>query len=794
MERTFIARVAPISRRLACLSIASVFIAAAPAQQLQTNEGTVVSSPRPMVTRYCIGCHNDKLKTAGLTLTKASAEDVEQNPDVWEKVLRKIRPRYMPPAGLPRPDGHSYDVVVSSLETSLDAVAAAKPNPGRNDTFHRLNRTEYQHAIRDLLALDVDVASLLPSDDSSYGFDNITAGDLSPTLMERYLTAARKISRLAVGSPIRSPGGDITVLPSDLTQEEHFDELPCGTRGGAVIRYTFPLDAEYRIQLRLTRDRNEQVEGLSEPHQVEMTLDGERIQLFTVTPPPSGESHDLVDKDLYVRIPIKAGPHEVGATFLKKPSALSETKRQPYEAHFNLDRHPRIQPALYSVNIIGPYDASGAGDTPSRRRIFVCNPKGASEEEPCAKRILSILARHAYRRPVSDVDLQAPMKFFGEARLQGGFESGIQRGLQALLISPEFLFRIERDPANVAPNTPYRLSELAIASRLSFFLWSSLPDDELVNLAAEGKLKEPAILEHQVRRMLADSRSDALVTSFADQWLYLRNLAAIIPDPRLFPDFDDNLRQAMRRETELLFNNVMREDRNVIELLNANYTFLNERLAKHYGIPNVYGSQFRRVNLDQSSMRGGLLGQGSILTVTSYPDRTSPVIRGKWILTNIVGLPPPPPPPNVPPLKDNGSAGKVLTMRERMAEHRANQPCAGCHKLMDPVGFSLENFDAIGQWRTKDEGTPVDASGNLPDGGQFAGATGLRQALLRHPDLFVTTMSEKLLTYALGRGLEPYDSAAVRRIVRDAASEDNRFSSLVLGIVRSTPFQMRISQ
>jgi len=423
MERTFIARVAPISRRLACLSIASVFIAAAPAQQLQTNEGTVVSSPRPMVTRYCIGCHNDKLKTAGLTLTKASAEDVEQNPDVWEKVLRKIRPRYMPPAGLPRPDGHSYDVVVSSLETSLDAVAAAKPNPGRNDTFHRLNRTEYQHAIRDLLALDVDVASLLPSDDSSYGFDNITAGDLSPTLMERYLTAARKISRLAVGSPIRSPGGDITVLPSDLTQEEHFDELPFGTRGGAVIRYTFPLDAEYRIQLRLTRDRNEQVEGLSEPHQVEMTLDGERIQLFTVTPPPSGESHDLVDKDLYVRIPIKAGPHEVGATFLKKPSALSETKRQPYEAHFNLDRHPRIQPALYSVNIIGPYDASGAGDTPSRRRIFVCNPKGASEEEPCAKRILSILARHAYRRPVSDVDLQAPMKFFGEARLQGGFES-----------------------------------------------------------------------------------------------------------------------------------------------------------------------------------------------------------------------------------------------------------------------------------------------------------------------------------------------------------------------------------
>jgi len=713
---------------------------------------------------------------------------------VWEKVLRKVRARYMPPAGLPRPDERSYDALVSYLETSLDAAAAVKPNPGRTDTFHRLNRTEYRYAIRDLLALDVDVASLLPSDDSSYGFDNITAGDLSPTLMERYLTAARKISRLAVGSPVRSPSGEIIVIPSDLTQEKHFDELPFGTRGGTVVRYTFPLDAEYRIQLRLTRDRNEQVEGLSEPHQVELTLDGERIQLFTVTPPPSGESHDLVDKDLYVRIPIKAGPHELGATFLKKPSALLETKRQPYEAHFNLDRHPRIQPALYSVNIIGPYDASGAGNTPSRRRIFVCSPKNASDEEPCAKRIVSILARHAYRRPVTDVDLQAPMKFYKEARLQGGFENGIQRALQALLISPEFLFRIERDPANIAPNTAYRLSELAIASRLSFFLWSSIPDDELLNLAADGKLKEPAVLEHEVRRMLADPRSDALVTNFADQWLYLRNLAAIIPDPRLFPDFDDNLRQAMRRETELFFNNVMREDRNVLELLKANYTFLNERLAKHYGIPNVYGSQFRRVNLDQNSVRGGLLGQGSILTVTSYPDRTSPVIRGKWILTNIVGLPPPPPPPNVPPLKDNGSAGKVLTMRERMAEHRANQPCAGCHKLMDPVGFSLENFDAIGQWRTKDEGAPVDASGNLPDGGQFTGASGLRQALLSRPEIFVTTMTEKLLTYALGRGLEPYDSAAVRGVVRGAASEDNRFSSLILGIVKSTPFQMRLSQ
>ncbi len=523
-------------------------------------------------------------------------------------------------------------------------------------------------------------------------------------------------------------------------------------------------------------------------------LDGERVQSFKVTPPPGGEDHHLVDKDLNVRIRVKAGPHALGVTFPKKTSALLETERQPYMAHYNLDRHPRIQPALYSISIIGPYDANGAGDTPSRRRIFACHPAKASDEEACAKRILSSLVRRAYRRSATDADLQVPLKFYKDARTEGDFEAGIEMALRALLVSPQFLFQIEQDPANVAPNTAYHLSDLEVASRLSFFLWSSIPDDELLDLAIAGKLKEPAVLERQARRMLADARSEALINSFADQWLYLRNLASTIPDARLFPDFDDNLRQALRRETQLFVGSIMREDRNVLDLLSAKYTFVNERLAKHYGIANVYGSQFRRVTFDKDSARGGLLSQGSILAVTSYPDRTSPVIRGKWILTNILGAPPPPPPPNVPPLRDNGTTGKILTMRERMAEHRSVQPCAGCHKLMDPVGFALENYDATGRWRTAEEGLAIDASGNLPDGVSFVGESGLQKALLSRPELFVTTTTEKLMTYALGRGLEYYDAAAVRKVVREARDNDYRFSSLILGIVNSTPFQMRRSQ
>jgi hypothetical protein len=700
----------------------------------------------------------------------------------------------MPPAGLPRPAEAAYDSVASSLESSLDQIAAAKLNAGRTDTFRRLNRTEYHNAIRDLLDLDVDVSSLLPSDDASHGFDNVTVGELSPTLLERYLSAARKISRLAIGGAMHTPGGETVMLPPDLTQEQHFDELPFGTRGGTVVHYNFPLDGEYEIQLRLTRDRNEHVEGLTGTHQVELTLDGERVQIFTAKSPGRGGDHQVVDKDFHLRLAVKAGPHDLAATFLKKPSVLLETERQPYQAHFNMDRHPRIQPALYSISVTGPFNPSGPGDTPSRRRIFVCHPAKASEQDDCAKHILSVLAKRAWRKPVADSELQVPLRFYREGRDEAGFENGIEMAVRAVLMSPNFLFRIEQDPPKIAPHTAYALSNVDLASRLSFFLWSSIPDDELLDTAIHGNLKQPAVLEKEVRRMLADKRSEAMVNNFAEQWLYLRNLASVSPDARMFPDFDDNLRQAFRRETELFFESIMREDRNVLDLLRANYTFVNERLAKHYGIPNVYGSRFRRVTFGPDDVRGGLLSQGSVLTVTSYATRTSPVLRGKWVLANILDAPPPPPPPNVPVLKEHRESDKPLTMRERMAEHRANPACAGCHKLMDPVGFALENYDAVGRWRGTESGAPVDAAGGLPDGSTFQGLSGLRDALLRRPELFVTTTTEKLLTYGLGRGVEDYDAPAVRRIVREAQKDDYRFSAIVLGIVRSVPFEMRNSQ
>ncbi|MGH9627483.1 MAG: DUF1592 domain-containing protein, partial [Bryobacteraceae bacterium] len=524
-----------------------------------------------MIKQYCAGCHNSKVNTAGLAFDALDIENVNRNAEAWEKVVRKLRTRSMPPAGMPRPDERAYSTLLSSVGASLDE----SPNPGRTDTFRRLNRTEYQNAIRDLLAIQVDVSSLLPSDESSYGFDNVTVGDLSPTLLERYLSAARKISRLAMGSPSRSPGGDTFTLPPDLTQEEHFNELPLGTRGGTVVRYNFPLDATYEIRIRLQRDRNEHVEGLREPEEVELMLDGERVQLFTVVPPPQGKDHSLVDRDLHIRIPVKAGPHSVAVAFPKQPSTLLETARQPWQAHFNMDRHPRIHPALYSISVNGPYDVQGPGDTPSRRRILVCTPANPGEEEGCAKRILRTVMRRAYRRSVTDVDLEVPLKFYREAQAKRGFEAGIEMGLSAILVSPEFLFRVEQDPPGIAPKTAYPISDLELASRLSFFLWSSIPDDELLEAAVQGKLKEPEVLESQVRRMLADPRSSALVTNFAEQWLYLRNLASATPDMRLFPDFDDNLRRAFRRETELFFESILREDRSVLDLLDANYTYVN---------------------------------------------------------------------------------------------------------------------------------------------------------------------------------------------------------------------------
>jgi hypothetical protein len=762
---------------------------------------TTPPSPASLVDEYCLTCHDKDHEKGGLVLEDVIGHDVSQHPEVWEKVVRKLRARQMPPIGKERPDNAIYDAVIASLEASLDRAAAAHPNPGRTATIRRLTRTEYRNAVRDLLALDVDVAALLPADESSYGFDNVTVGDLSPTLLDRYVSTAEKISRLAVGRPSRSPGGDTIRIPADLTQEEHIEGLPIGTRGGALVHYTFPQDGQYEIQIRLTRDRDEHVEGLNEPHDLELLLDRERVQLFTVKPPlrepgvPESEqpSHAKVDQHLQLRIPVSAGAHDLGVTFPKKPSLLLETTRQPYQTHFNSYRHPRIQPAIYSISIIGPYDAKGPGDTPSRRRIFTARPATPALEDRAARTILASLMRRAYRRPVADSDIHGPFELYRKGRLEGGFEAGVEMALSGVLVSPEFLFRIEPDPVGIPPNTPYRVSDLELASRLSFFLWSSIPDDELLNTAIAGRLHQPAVLEREVRRMLADARSQSLVTNFAAQWLHLRNLDSITPDMRLFPDFDDNLRQAFRKETELFFGSVLREDRSVLDLLRANYTFVNERLAKHYGIPYVYGTRFRRLALDEDSWRGGLLRQGSILTVTSYATRTSPVVRGKFILDTLLGVPPPPPLPDVPALKDNTVNGK-LAVRERLLEHRTNAQCAPCHNLMDPLGLSLEKYDAVGRRRAVEAGVAIDASGGFPDGSRFADVQGLESALLRRPELFVGTVAEKLMTYALGRGVESYDAPAVRTIVRGARTEQFRMSSIILGVVNSQPFQMRKSR
>ena len=777
----------------ACVAVPSLQAAA----QARQNVPTVPD--QALLNRYCLACHNDQALRGGVSLEGVALDDVAGHVDVWERALRKLRAGAMPPDGAPRPDAAAYAGLVHHLETELDTLATTHPDPGRTDTFRRLNRTEYRNAIRDLLALDVDVAALLPRDDAAFGFDNVGVVELSPTLMERYLAAAQKISRLAVGSLAIVPGSRVVTLRPDLTQEGHIEGLPFGTRGGTEVDHTFPLDGEYEIEVRLARNRNENVEGLREPHVLEMTLDGERLDLFTVVPDRnrlgSYYADEDVDKHLNLRIPVTAGPHTFGAAFLQKNSALIESERQPYQAQFNQDRHPRQQPAVHSVSISGPFAATGAGDTPSRRRVFTCRPATPADEADCAATIISSLARRAYRRPVSFTDIEMPLAFYERGRADGDFEAGIELALRALLTSPEFLFRIERDPDGVPAGAAYALSDIELASRLSFFLWSSIPDDALLTAAEAGQLGDPAVLERQIQRMLADPRAVTLTTNFADQWLYLRNLETAEPNLRMFPDFDDNLRRAFRQETRQLFGSIVSEDRSVVDLLNADYTFLNERLARHYGIPGVYGNHFRRVDLPADSVRRGLLGHGSILTVTSYATRTSPVLRGKWILDTLLGMPPPPPPANVPPLEDPEPGVAARSMRERMEAHRVNPACAACHQLMDPAGLSMENFDAIGRWRDRSEDwTPIDAAGSIPGGGGFEGVAGLRDTLLARPEIFVGAMTEKLLTYALGRGLDHRDGAAVRRIVRTAAGDDYRFSSLVLGIVESTPFQMRRTQ
>ncbi|MGL4552406.1 MAG: DUF1592 domain-containing protein, partial [Gemmataceae bacterium] len=659
--------------------------------------------------------------------------------------------------------------------------------PGRTPTLRRLNRTEYQNAVRDLVALDIDAAALLPADEANHGFDSAPLGGLSPTLLERYVAAAQKVSRLALGRAAKTPGGDTFRVPPDRTQEGHVEGLPVGTRGGLLIPYTFPQDGDYDVQVWLTRDRNEQVEGLRGPHELEVLLDRVRVASFPVKPPARGEGHDKIDAHLKARITATAGPHGLGVTFVKEPSSLRETKRQPYQAAYNLHRHPRPNPAVYQVSITGPYNPKGHGETPSRRRILVHGP---ADEGARAKNILSALLRRAYRRPVEDAALERAMAFFRQGRAGADFDAGIERALSAILVNPRFLFRVENEPAGLPAGAAYPVSDIDLASRLSFFLWSSIPDDELLGVAERGELRRPEVFEKQVRRLLADGRAGTLATNFAAQWLHLRNLTSITPDLRLFTDFDDNLRGAFRRETELLFESAVREDRSALDLLRADYTFLDERLARHYDIPHVYGGRFRRVALGPDRRRGGLLRQGSVLTVTSYATRTSPVIRGKWVLENLLGTPPPPPPADVPSLTEN-TVSASLPIRERLAEHRSNPACAGCHRVIDPVGFALEQFDAVGRWRALDDGKPVDAAGALPDGRPFDGVAGLEQALLDRPELFVRALTEKLFTFALGRAPEGADGPAIRKVVRDARAGGYRFSSLILGITTSTPFRMR---
>ena len=752
---------------------------------------------RSLLNRYCVSCHNERAKTAGLMLDALDVGRVAERAEVWEAVVRKLRAGAMPPAGLPRPDQAAHDGLVAWLESTLDRAAEARPNPGR-PVLHRLNRAEYANAIRDLLALDVDTASLLPPDDSSSGFDNnADVLGVSPSLLERYLSAAADISALALGNRNVAPRSETYNVRGDVTQTGHIEGLPIGTRGGMLVRHTFPLDGEYIIKTRLLDTASGTIRGLQYPHQVEVLLEGERLRLasmggdadFEQAVANSTASATAVNGRLTVRVSVKAGPRTVAATFLQRTAAAGAERLQRFQrSTISTSDHTGL-PHIASITIEGPFNVSGPGDTPSRRRILTCQPKNQAAEAPCAATIIGTLARRAYRRPVATAELKRLTAFFEDGRRDRDFEAGIERALRAILASAPFLFRIEHEPA-VAPGTPYRLSDLEIASRLSFFLWSSIPDDELLEVASRGQLRNPAVLDRQVRRMLADPRAQALVVNFAGQWLQLRNLRASSPDQNEFPDFDDNLRQAFRRETELLFDSIIREDRNVLDLMTADYTFVNERLARHYGMPSVYGSQFRRVPVTDET-RKGLLGKGAIHLVTSQPNRTSPVVRGKWILENLLGTPPPRPPANVPPL-DEAASGKPRTLREQMEAHRANPVCASCHKIMDPLGFAMENFDAVGAWRTRDAGAPIDASGQLTDGTPVDGVVTLRQGLLKRPEVFVGTITEKLLTYALGRGLAYFDEPAVRRIVRQAAPHNYRFSSLVLGIVNSTPFTNRL--
>ena len=777
-----------------------------PASRSAAGAAMTSDDARRVLDQFCVGCHNDRQQErhGGLTLERGAVDlaDPGAHAEVLEKVVRKLRAGQMPPAGRRRPPADVGGALTAWLESSLDRAAEAAPNPGRKEAFHRLNRAEYRNAVRDLLALDVDVAPLLPPDDAGYGFDNI-AGVLriSQPQLEQYLAAARKIARAALGGPLPAPAVAEYRAPETRPQYDHLDGLPFGTRGGLLARHHFPRDGEYEIAIDLRCRIQGECDGsvgFPDPHRLELAIDGRRVQLFTLEPRAEFRPH--AERTWRVRVAVAAGQREVAAAFLALPSIREADSRierflKPHYVTGVVGEPSQMiyQPFVDRLTIAGPFASAGRGDTPSRRAILTCRPARPEDEPACAAEILSALARRAFRRPAAAADVEALLPAYRAGRNEGGgFEAGLEAAVRRLLVSPEFLFRIERDPDGVPPGTNYTLGGLELASRLSFFLWSSIPDDELLDRAARGALRDPAPYGRQVRRMIADGRSAALVRNFAGQWLQLRNLDAVDMDWALFPNFDDGVRLGFRRETELLVESVLRERRGVLELLTADYTFVNERLARHYGLPGVYGDRFRRVPVRDPNRRG-LLGHGSVLTVTSRPNRTSPVLRGKWILANLLGAPPPDPPADVPALAEDGAGNhsRADTVRQRLARHRRNPVCAGCHALIDPPGFALENFDAVGRWRALDEAfRPIDASGALPDGTRFDGVADLRDALTASPERFVTTVVEKLLTYALGRGLASYDMPAVRRIVRDAAP-DYRLADLVAGVARSVPFRMR---
>lgn len=779
------------------------------AQSVSTDD----SAPhyRQLLNRYCTGCHNDRTLTAGLSLQNLDLTQVGvevKETEIWEKVIRKLRTRSMPPQGRPRPDNSDYESITVWLSNRIDQIASEHPNPGRRHAVHRLNRAEYANAIRDLLSLEINEDTLLPPDDSGFGFDNIAdVLSVSPMLTERYLGAARKISKLAVGDTTLQPTTEVFEVDKTLRQDGRVsDDLPFASRGGLAVRHTFPVDGEYIVKIFFLRTYDGEVRGVTEPHTLEVRLDGSLVEskmiggLERLRESTRGRGRDLrnvPDDGQEIRFTAKAGLATLSVSFVDKGTVLEGMRRPVYRiSSYEYAGDSTGTPGIASIELRGPYDVTGRGDTASREQIFTCRPSTIENEPACASEIIEGLARRAFRRPVDTDDMTMLLKFYESGRTGNDFDSGIEMALRRILVSPDFLFRRESDPADVAPGEAYAISDIELASRLSFFLWSSIPDDELLATAERGELRDPAILSAQVRRMLADVRARALVDNFGGQWLYMRNINFVTPDTKAFPDFDANLREAMSREMSLFLESQMREDHSVLTLMTADYTFVNDRLARHYGIPNIYGNHFRRIQLtDDLDMRHGLLGKGSLLTVTSYAHRTSPVLRGKWLLENVLGTPPPPPPPDIPALEENDEAGlNARSVRDRLEQHRANPVCASCHNVMDPLGFALENFDAIGRWRSSSEaGTPIDASGILSDGTEVNGPATLREAFVTRGDNFLTTVSEKLLTYAIGRGVESFDGPAIRQIVDDAAQEEYRWSALITGIVQSTPFHMRRS-